>query len=155
GGGGCGDIHNSAPEPALVEIVGATSAALDAAGVGAEDLAAAVFSLAGADWPEDFVLLRRELRERLGLREEPAVVNDAVGGLRCGTDDMVGVAVVIGTYSAVAARRAGGKPFHLGFWPDSTGAFALGSLALAAVWREMLGLGPETSLLGRALARWE
>jgi N-acetylglucosamine kinase-like BadF-type ATPase len=153
--GGCGDIHNSAPEPALVEIVRATSAALDAAAATTSDLAAAAFSLAGADWPEDFAFLRNELRERLGLSEEPEVVNDAVGGLRCGTDDTVGVAVVIGTYAAVAARRDGGKPFHLGFWPDSTGAFALGSQALAAVWRQMLGLGPETSLLERALARWE
>jgi len=67
---------------------------------------------------------------------------------------MVGVAVVIGTYSAVAGRNAAGELFHLGFWPDSTGAHALGSQALAAVWRHMLGLGPETSLLGRALDRW-
>jgi N-acetylglucosamine kinase-like BadF-type ATPase len=155
GVGGCGDIHNSTPEPALVEIVRATSAAFEAAAATPSDLAAAAFSLAGADWPEDFTFLRNELRERLGLGEEPEVVNDAVGGLRCGTDDMVGVSVVIGTYAAVAARRDGGKPFHLGFWPDSTGASALGSQALAAVWRQMLGLGPETSLLDRALARWE
>jgi N-acetylglucosamine kinase-like BadF-type ATPase len=153
--GGCGDIHNSAPEPALVEIVRATTHALDAANVSTEDLAAAAFSLAGADWPEDFGFLRAELRDRLGLREEPEVVNDAVGGLRCGTDDTVGVAVVIGTYAAVAARGAGGEPYHLGFWPDPTGAAALGSQALAAVWRHMLGLGPVTSLHDRALERWE
>jgi N-acetylglucosamine kinase-like BadF-type ATPase len=154
GSGGCGDIHNSAPEPALVEIVRATKAALDAAGATAADLGAAVFSLAGADWPEDFAFLRSELQGRIGLRDEPEVVNDAVGGLRCGTDEMVGVAVVIGTYAAVAARNADGELFHLGFWPDETGAFALGSEALAAVWRHMLDLGPETSLLDRALARW-
>jgi N-acetylglucosamine kinase-like BadF-type ATPase len=154
GSGGCGDIHNSAPEPALAEIVRATTVALDAAGATAADLAAAAFSLAGADWPEDFPFLRSELRGRLGLQNEPEVVNDAVGGLRCGTDEMVGVAVVIGTYAAVAARNADGELFHLGFWPDETGAFALGSEALAAVWRHMLGLGPETSLLDRALVRW-
>jgi N-acetylglucosamine kinase-like BadF-type ATPase len=152
---GCGDIHNApGPEPALAEIVSATTSALDAAGAIATDLTAAAFSLAGADWPEDFTFLRNELQRRLGLRDEPEVVNDAVGGLRCGTDDMVGVAVVIGTYAAVAARNADGELFHLGFWPDSTGAFALGSQALAAVWRHMLDLGPETSLLGRALERW-
>jgi N-acetylglucosamine kinase-like BadF-type ATPase len=155
GVGGCGDIHNaSSPEPALTEIVRATTAALGAAGAAAADLAGAAFSLAGADWPEDFAFLRSELRRRLGLRDEPEVVNDAVGGLRCGTDEMVGAAVVIGTYAAVAARNARGEVFHLGFWPDSTGAFALGSQALAAVWRHMLELGPETSLLERALARW-
>jgi N-acetylglucosamine kinase-like BadF-type ATPase len=82
------------------------------------------------------------------------IVNDAVGGLRSGTDDMVGVAVVIGTYSALAGRNAAGELFHFGFWPDSTGAHGLGSQALAAIWRHMLGLGPETTLLGRALERW-
>ena len=155
GRGGCGDIHNaSGPEAAVREIVGAASAALDEAGAAAPDLAAAAFSLAGADWPEDFAYLRRELRGRLALGEDPEIVNDAVGGLRSGRDDMIGVAVVIGTYSAVAARNAAGELFHLGFWPDSTGAHALGSQALAAVWRHMLDLGPETSLLGRALDRW-
>jgi N-acetylglucosamine kinase-like BadF-type ATPase len=156
GRGGCGDIHNaSSPEPALTEIVRATTAALDAAGAAPGEVAAAAFSLAGADWPEDFVFLRRTLEQSLGLREPPEIVNDAVGGLRCGADDLVGVSVVIGTYAAVAARNARGELFHLGFWPDSTGAFALGSQALAAVWRHMLDLGPKTSLLDRALARWE
>ena len=86
--------------------------------------------------------------------DEPEVVNDAVGGLRSGSEDMIGVSVVIGTHVAIAGRNAGGDLFHLGFWPDSTGAHALGSQGLAAIWRHMLGLGPETSLIGRALARW-
>jgi N-acetylglucosamine kinase-like BadF-type ATPase len=155
GRGGCGDIHNAAgAEAALVEIVRATTEALDEAGATACDLAAAVFSLAGADWPEDFPFLRAELCGRLELAGEPEVVNDAVGGLRCGAEDMVGVALVIGTYSAIAGRNADGRLFHLGFWPESTGAHALGTQALAAVWRQMLELGPETSLTGRALDRW-
>ena len=156
GRGGCGDIHNaSGPDAAVDEIVGAAVAALVEAGAGAADLAAAAFSLAGADWPEDFTHLRGELRRRLSLADDPEIVNDAVGGLRCGTDDMVGVAVVIGTYSAIAGRNGDGELFHLGFWPDSTGAHALGSQGLSAIWRHMLGLGPETSLLDRALARWK
>jgi len=155
GRAGAGDIHNArGPEAAVGEIVTAVEAALDEAGAGAGDLAATAFSLAGADWPEDFDYLRRELRDRLTLAEDPEVVNDAVGGLRSGTDDMVGVAVVIGTYSALAGRNAAGELFHFGFWPESTGAHGLGSQALAAIWRHMLGLGPETTLLVRALERW-
>jgi N-acetylglucosamine kinase-like BadF-type ATPase len=154
GRGGCGDIHNTSPELALAEIVGATTAALDVAGATPADLAAAAFSLAGADWPEDFDLLRAELTGRIGLRETPEIVNDAVGGLRTGAEDMVGVSVVIGTYAAVAARNADGMLFHLGFWPHSTGAMALGSRALTEVWRNMLGLGAHTTLLDRALTRW-
>ena len=82
------------------------------------------------------------------------IVNDGIGPLRCGTDDGVGVAAVIGTYCAVGARNAAGEIFHLGFWPDSTGAYALGSEALAAIWRNMLGLAPPTSMLPRALELW-
>jgi len=156
GRAGCGDIHNArGPDAAVAEITAAVGAALAEAGPGAGDVAAAAFSLAGADWPEDFDYLRRELRDRLELSEGPEIVNDAVGGLRSGTDDMVGVSVVIGTYSALAGRNAAGELFHFGFWPDSTGAHGLGSHALAAIWRHMLGLGPETTLLGRGLDRWD
>jgi N-acetylglucosamine kinase-like BadF-type ATPase len=155
GSAGQGDIHNAAdPEEALVEITRATAAALADAGVAGADVTAAAFSLAGADWPEDFAILRRELRARLGLADEPQIVNDAVGALRCGTDDMVGVSTVIGTYAAVAGRNRDGLLFHLGFWPESTGAHALGSEALVAVWRYMLRLAPATTLTGRALSRW-
>lgn len=154
GDAGTADIHNSEPEPAIVEIVRAANEALSASGASATDLAAAAFSLAGADWPEDFDLLRTELTRQLGLEREPVIVNDAVGALRCGSDDTVGVAAVVGTYAAVGARNADGELFHLGFWPDSTGAYALGAEALASIWRHMLGLAPPSSLLDRALERW-
>ncbi len=154
GDGGTADIHNSTPEAALNEIVAACRTALGSAGAGAADLAASGFSLAGADYPEDFDLLRAGLRERLGLAADPVIVNDAVGALRCGTEDSVGVAAVLGTYCAVAGRNAAGDLFHFGFWPDSTGASMLGSEALTAIWRHMLDLGPSTSLVDRALERW-
>ena len=85
-------------------------------------------------------------------RRDTDVVNDAVGGLRCGTDDMVGVSVVIGTYSAVAGRSAAGRLFHFGFWPDSTGAYVLASHALAAVWRHCSASGRRRSSAARSSA---
>jgi N-acetylglucosamine kinase-like BadF-type ATPase len=156
GHGGMADIHNAAsPELALAEIVAACEAALGASAATAADLAAAGFSLAGADYPEDFELLSRGLRGRLGLEQDPVIVNDAAGALRSGTEDSVGVAAVLGTYCAVAGRNVDGAFFHFGFWPDSTGAFMLGSEGLAAIWRHMIELGPATSLLDRALERWQ
>jgi len=154
GDGGTADIHNSTPESGLNEIVRACREAFGHAAAAAADLAAAGFSLAGADYPEDFEFLRAGLRERLRLADDPVVVNDAVGALRCGTEDSVGVAAVLGTYCAVAGRNADGDTFHFGFWPDSAGASTLGSEALAAIWRHMLDLGPATSLVDRALERW-
>lgn len=156
GTAGCADIHNArTPDHALGEVARATSTALEAAGARTGDLAAAAFSLAGADWPEDFELLRAGLAERLELVVEPLVVNDAIGAIRSGTDDGVGVAAVCGTGGAIGARNGRGEIFHLGFWPDGTGALALGSEGLAAVWRAGIGVGPDTSLTARALARWE
>jgi N-acetylglucosamine kinase-like BadF-type ATPase len=156
GTGGCADIHNAhSPDHGLAEIVRASSTALEAAEARAGDLAAAAFSLAGADWPEDFDFLRAGLAERLELAAKPLVVNDAIGAIRSGTDDGVGVAAVCGTGGAIGARNARGEVFHLGFWPDGTGAFTLGSDGLAAVWRAAIGVGPATSLTARALDRWD
>jgi len=156
GTGGRADIHTAAsPDAGLAEVVGASSTALAAAGADARELAAAAFSLAGADWPEDFDFLRAGLARDLGLDREPIVVNDAIGALRSGTDDGVGVAAIAGTGGAIGARNAGGEIFHLGFWPDGSGAGELGRQGLRAVWRAAIGIGPETSLTGRALARWD
>jgi N-acetylglucosamine kinase-like BadF-type ATPase len=90
--------------------------------------------------------------ERLGLPAPPLVVNDAIGAIRAGTPDGVGVAVVCGTYGAPGARNARGDVFHIGFWPDATGGRPLAGEGLDAVWRAGLGLGPPTSLTARALA---
>jgi N-acetylglucosamine kinase-like BadF-type ATPase len=153
GRAGCGDIYGaSSPGAALEEIAAATGAALAAAGVTAGSLAAATFGLAGADWPEDFVLLERELPARLGLSDSPLVVNDALGALRSGAPDWQGVAVVAGTFNAVGARRAGGGVFHIGFWPDGAGGRDLGNEGLRAVYRAALDIGPATVLTERALA---
>jgi N-acetylglucosamine kinase-like BadF-type ATPase len=151
GRAGCADIHAwPEAESAIAEVIAASEAALSAAGETKDDVRAAVFSLAGADWPEDFELLRHELRR--WLRREPVVVNDAVGAIRCGVYDGVGVAVVCGTGSAVGARGRDGSVFHIGFWPDGGGARRLGLHALQAVYREALGVGPKTALTAAALS---
>lgn len=156
GKGGISDIYN-APEPgvAIDAIEAAARAALERAGAAPADVGAAVFSLAGADWPEDFTLLEHALHERLGLPTAPLVVNDSLGALRAGSPDWTGVAIVSGTYNAVGARDAGGRVFHLGFWPDGTGGRDLGRAGLRAVYHAHLGMGPPTVLSERALALFE
>ena len=65
GRAGTSDLYNAVSVGAAIGAIGAAvAAALDAAGASAADVEAACFSLAGADWPEDFELLRRELRRR-------------------------------------------------------------------------------------------
>ena len=150
GRSGCADIYARPPVEAVAEVVSAAAAALAAAGAEPPDVGAAVFSLAGADWPEDFDLLRRELGGWLG--RPPTVVNDAIGAIHCGVPSGVGVAVVCGTGSAVGARGDDGAVFHIGFWPDGGGARLLGDDALRAVYRHALGVGPATALTRHALA---
>jgi N-acetylglucosamine kinase-like BadF-type ATPase len=153
GRAGCGDIYGApSPAAALEEVEAAVAMAFAEADLAPADLAAAAFSLAGADWPEDFVLLERELRARIGLRDAPLVVNDAIGALRSGAPDWEGVAVVAGTYNAIGARRADGSVFHIGFWPDGAGGRDIARDGLRAVYRAELDLGPPTALVQRALA---
>ena len=150
--GGCGDIYGGATPEAALEVIEATArAALAEAGRSPRELGAAVFSLAGADWPEDFALLEAGLHDRLELREPPLVVNDSLGALRAGSPDWTGVSVVCGTYDAIGARHPDGTIYHLGFWPDGCGGRPIGRAALAAVYRADLELGPPTALTAAAL----
>jgi N-acetylglucosamine kinase-like BadF-type ATPase len=153
GRAGRADIYNAAsPEEAIEAVAAAVGEALTAAGTAPREIEAAVFSLAGADWPEDFVLLERSLRDRLGLAVAPLVVNDAIGALRGGSPDWTGISVVSGTYNAVGARNARGEVFHLGFWPDGAGGRHIARSGLKAIYRAALDMGPATALSERAFA---
>ncbi len=72
GRGGCGDIYNAEPgtewpdsaAAAVANIEYAVLSALEAAQIKASDLLAGVFSMAGADWPEDFAYLQAAMEAR-------------------------------------------------------------------------------------------
>ena len=149
--GGSTDIY-SGTDAALAELERVVRAALALAEVAPENCGAAVFSLAGADWPEDHQYLGDYLRKNVNLGTDPIVVNDSIGALRMATSRWEGVSIVCGTGNAVGARRADGKAFHLGFWPDPVGSVALGQAALDAVTRAHIDMGPQTSLTARAKA---
>ena len=118
---------------------------LDADSASASDLHASAFSLAGADWPEDIEFLNTAVRE-LGFGRETLVVNDAIGALRAGTPDGVGVGVTCGTGIAIGARNAEGKIWYSGHWPVAAGGAEMGGQALRAVYAAHLELGPRTAL---------
>ena len=152
GRAGCADIYNAAtPAEAIEAIAAAVEQARAAAGVDPAAIAGAAFSLAGADWPEDFALLEQSLQERLGLAAPPLVVNDALGALRAGSPDWTGVSIVAGTFNAIAARDAAGRDFHVGFWPDGAGGRDLARAGLRAVYHAHLGMGEPTALTEHAL----
>lgn len=148
--GGQTDIYGvGSVEVAMAELFRLVDAALHRAGCSRRDLRVAVCSLAGADWPEDFDVLTARISAELP-DVDVLVVNDAIGALRAGAPEWVGIAVVAGTFNAVGARNAVGRTFHLGFWPDRTGAYDLSNEAMKAVVRAALGLGPQTELTAAA-----
>jgi len=154
GRSGCSDIYGApSEEAALAELDRAVEQALIGAGVEAGSLVAGVFSLAGADWPEDFELLESHVRSR-GYGQQVKVYNDAIGALRAGSPDGTGVSVVCGTGMAIGARSPEGKIWHTSFWQEPQGAQELGHKALRAVMRAELGIDPPTKLRERLLAHF-
>lgn len=107
-----------------------------------------VFSLAGADWPEDVALIERHVRERWSAA---VVVNDAIGALRGAIPEGPGVVVVCGTGTATGARGPDGRTWHSGFWQEAQGARELGERALRTVYGAELGIEPATTLTERIL----
>jgi N-acetylglucosamine kinase-like BadF-type ATPase len=155
GRGGRSDIYNTPDEAAAIdEIRIAVEAALAEAGASAGDIAVGAFSMAGADWPEDVDLLRRGMGQ-LGFGRQILVVNDAIGALRAGTPDGVGVGVTCGTGIAIGARNLQGDVWYSGNWIVAVGGAELGQRALVAVYEAHLGLGPPTSLTEGILAFFE
>lgn len=142
----CSDIYGAASsDAALQELDLAIGVALRGAGIGVGEVGAATFSLAGADWPEDFDFLRRALEKR-GFVRNVSIYNDAFAPLRAGSYDFTGVAVVCGTGAAVGARSQEGKLWNASWWLDVQGARQLGQRALHAVMHAELGLGPPTGM---------
>jgi N-acetylglucosamine kinase-like BadF-type ATPase len=151
GRSGCGDIYGAGVAHAMAEVERAVRAALAACGAHPADLAAGGFSMAGADWPEDFALLESRLRG-FGFGRAITIVNDAMGALRAGSADGTGVSVVCGTGVAIGARAADGRVWHGSFWLEDLGAGKLGRATLRAILRAELGIDPPTGLTGRVRA---
>ncbi|WP_052889153.1 N-acetylglucosamine kinase [Thermogemmatispora carboxidivorans] len=163
GRAGCGDIYHISPgeqarahEPAaLLEIERAVETALRRAEVHPTDLEAAIFNMAGADWPEDFTLLESAMRTR-GYGQRLLIQNDALGVLHAacmGSTTNSGVSIICGTGAATGARGPDGRTWHSSHWQDSVqGASHLGQQVLTAVLHAELGISPPTTLRERVLA---
>lgn len=159
GRGGCGDIYNAeagtdwqdSAAAAVANIEYAVQSALQAAQVKASDLVIGVFSMAGADWPEDFDYLQTTMEAR-GFGRTILVQNDALGVLHAGSADATGVSVVCGTGGATGARASDGRIWHSSTWQDQVqGSAQLGQKTLYAVYRSALGIEPPTTLTSRVL----
>lgn len=159
GRAGCGDIYNAPPTPespdsasaAVANIEQAVMEALRQAQAQPSDLLAGVFNMAGADWPEDFALLRAALEERR-FGQRLIVQNDALGVLHAGVSSAVGISLICGSGAAIGARASDGRTWHTSHWQDDVqGSHHLAHKTLVAVYRSELGIEPPTSLTARVL----
>ena len=154
GRSGGSNLYEGDPQVALDNGMRAAELAVASAGIAPEDISTSVFSMSGADWPEDMRFFRAGARAR-SLGREIVIVNDAMGGMRAGLPGPDAVGIVCGTGGACAARNRDGDTWHSGFWQQGGGASELGRAALRAIYRADLGIDPPTALTQAILDRYE
>lgn len=98
---------------AVETIEHAAYTAMESAGVGPGEIAVASCCLAGADRPDEVVLLREALVEAFGQIQHVEVRNDTQAALRAGTRQPWGAVVVCGSGFNAAGRAPDGREFAL------------------------------------------
>jgi len=131
--------------PAMQVVIETVESALGQAGRSSDDLAAGVFGLSGADWPEDHERRQAFLSE-YGIARRVFIKNDAFAGLRAGTRNTFGVVIAAGTSCNAAAIAPDGREWHFGYYQDYGGASTVGREAIRAVLHAEDGRGQPTAL---------
>jgi N-acetylglucosamine kinase-like BadF-type ATPase len=149
GRAGCSNWENAGLDGAVRAVELAVGDALDGAGCAPGDVAAAVFALAGVDWPDDHARLTDALAA-IGLGGRQVVTNDAFAALRAGASGPVGCVSSAGTGAVAAGRNEGGETARTmaeGFG-ELGGAGDIVERALWACARMREWSGPDTALAG-------
>lgn len=150
-GNGNHQVHR---KTAAINIEAACDAALQEAGVKKEQISYAYFGLAGADREPDYEILRPMIAALGYPRYEIAC--DTMIGMRAGTNQSYGAAVISGTGFNSAARNEAGEELQYGGfgfqYGDGNGSgTGLSTLAFRAVIRAWDGRGPGTALTSLVL----
>lgn len=144
----------------MTVVVETVRQALDQAGVLADAAADAaanavevgVFTLAGADWPEDHTR-REDFLSRAGIARRVIVKNDAFGGMRAGLTRPYGMVLAVGTGMNAAVITPDGEEWAFGYYETFGGASTIARDAFDAVLRAETGRGQPTSLTRVVLER--
>jgi N-acetylglucosamine kinase-like BadF-type ATPase len=119
--------------------------AMQRSGVMPEEASLGMFTLAGADWPED-IQRRQVILENAGLARKVVVKNDSFGGLRAGTRCPYGVVITAGTGANTAIITRSGQEWVYGYYQNYGGAYDFSKEAIEAVLRAGDGRGAPTRL---------
>ncbi len=138
-----------------MQVVADTSReALAKAGVRGDQVQVGVFTLAGADWPEDHS--RREaVLGRAGITQKVIVKNDSFGGMRAGLNRPYGMVLAVGTGMNAAVITPSGQEWAFGYYETGGGSGTILQEILAAVLRAEDGRGQPTLLTQLVLEKLE
>jgi len=138
----------------MTVVVDTVQKALEPVGLTGQDITMGVFTLAGADWPEDHT--RREVFLRqAGIAQRVKVKNDSFGGLRAGLSKPYGMVLAVGTGMNAATIAPDGREWAFGYYETFGGAGTISEEAFAAVLRAEDGRGQPTVLTQMVLDRLE
>ena len=136
----------------MAVVIEAVQLALSRAGLTGSDIQVGVFTLAGADWPEDHTRREAVLR-RAQICQRVIVKNDSFGGLRAGTDKPYGMVIAAGTGLNAAVITPSGEEWAFGYYETFGGAGTIAQDAFAAVLRAEDGRGQPTRLTEMVLEK--
>ena len=115
------------------------------AGLTGEQITLGVFTLAGADWPEDHTR-REEFLGKAGIAQRVRVKNDSFGGLRAGLRKPYGMVLAAGTGMNAAVIAPDGTEWAFGYYENFGGAASMVRDVFSAVLRAEDGRGQPTLL---------
>lgn len=114
GRAGAGNYEAYGVEAAAAENRKAVEAALADAGLALSDISAIGMGIAGADLPEDYEMLEREIFTPLFGTVRRTFRNDSMAGFRGGTRRSFGVVIACGTGCVCAGRNRAGVEVRVG-----------------------------------------
>ncbi len=139
GRSGAGNYEAYGIESAKQEIQKAVSTALEEAGLKLSDINGIGMGIAGADIPEDYVMLEEEIFTPMFGNIPRCFRNDSMAGLRGGTQKPYGIVIACGTGCVCAGKNKEGKEARVGGiseeFGDKVSGTSIGQEGLHAVWR--------------------
>jgi N-acetylglucosamine kinase-like BadF-type ATPase len=157
GRAGTGNYEYEGVEAAALENKKAVQAALADAELTLSDIAGIGMGIAGADVPDDYVMLEREIFTPLFGSIPRNFRNDSMGALRGGTREPYGIVIACGTGCVCAGINPAGMETRVGGlgeeFGDKCSGTQIGREGLREVWRARDGIVPPTLLTSLFLKR--
>jgi N-acetylglucosamine kinase-like BadF-type ATPase len=147
---GTGSYEYFGVELARKENEKAIREALKHAQLKLSDISYVGLGVAGADLPEDFVMLEKEIYTPLFKGIPRVFHNDSIAALKGGMKGKDGIVIICGTGAIAAGLSAKGETARAGGlgaeYTDAWTGQTLGQEGLRCVWRAMEGIIPPTRL---------